>query len=311
MSICVILNPAAGRGVDPQAFRSLLVGLSDVDLRVSRAPGEAVELARAAAEEGFGTIAAAGGDGTMSEVVTGLADHLDDVRTGFIPVGTGNDFAHSTGIPLNVEAAVRLLGGEAERRVDVVRLTALQPALGTSGPIDALYSAAATGPLYLNTAVVGFAGRIANHLDADMRRRWGALMYLRAAVTELADLKPYQMHLTLDDTESIEVEALMVIVANGPNAGGKIPLAPDASMDDGLLDIVIISRRSALGILRLIPSALRGTHLKRKGVTVRRAARLTLESTPSAWVNVDGETAGARPFEFQVLPRALRIAAPA
>jgi len=135
-------------------------------------------------------------------------------------------------------------------------------------------------------------------------------MYLRAAVTELADLRPYRMHLKLDDAESVEVNALMVIVANGANAGGKIPLAPGARIDDGLLDLVVISRRSALGILRLIPAALRGTHIRRRGVTMHRAARLTLESTPAAWVNVDGETAGARPFEFRILPRALRIAVP-
>ena len=311
MSTCVILNPVAGRSVDPEDFRTLLRDLPNVELRVSGAPGDAIELARVAAREGFGTIVAAGGDGTMSEVVTGLSDHLDDVRTGFIPIGTGNDFAHSVGIPLNVEAAIRILQDDAERRVDIVRLTPLQPAVGTSGPIETLYSAASTGPLYLNTAVVGFAGRIANQLDARMRRRWGGLMYLRAAITELADLKSYRMHLTFDDTESVEVEALMVIVANGPHAAGGIPLAPAARMDDGLLDIVIIPRKSAFGILRLIPSVLRGTHLKRKGVTLRRAASLTLESTPSAWVNVDGETAGARPFEFQVLPRALRVAVPA
>ena len=103
----------------------------------------------------------------------------------------------------------------------------------------------------------------------------------------------------------------MVIVANGPRAGAGIPFAPDARPDDGLLDVVVIEPRSVLGVLRLLPSVFRGTHLERRGVTIRGASSVALRTEPAAWVNVDGETAGARPFEFRLLKGALRVAVPA
>ena len=303
MSVCVVLNPAAGRGVDAAAFRARLGAILDAEVRVTREAGDAWRIAHDAAAEGFETVAAAGGDGTLSDVVSGLADSFERVRVGFIPIGTGNDFALSAGIPKRFEAAVEVLRGSGERRTDAVRMT---PSSGGSSPAGSTPS----GRVFLNAAIAGFGGRIEERLDRGMRRRWGAAMYLRAAMSELADIRSYHMHLTIDGSDPVEVEAMMLIVANGAHAGAGIPFARQAAIDDGLLDVVIIEPRSTAAVLRLVPSVLRGTHARRSGVTVRRVTSLGLHSEPAAWVNVDGETAGARPFEFRVLPGALRLAVP-
>ncbi|MFQ5888655.1 MAG: diacylglycerol/lipid kinase family protein [Gemmatimonadota bacterium] len=292
MSTCIILNPVSGSGTDPSVLRAAAARLPGAEVRVTGAPGDASKLAAEAAAAGFETIVAAGGDGTVSEVVAGLAPGFPAVRVGLIPLGTGNDLARSYGIPRRVEPAIDLLRAGPERRLDVVRV------------------AGARSGHFVNALVAGYGGTIDRRMDPVMKRRWGPLAYLRAAIGEVGALRPYRTHVELDGDEKIDLESVMVVVANGRFAGGRIPLAPAARPDDGLLDLMIMP---ALSGPRLAAEALRillGRQAGSRRLLLRRARRVRLELDPPGECNVDGERCPGGPLSFEVLPGAIRIVAP-
>jgi len=146
-------------------------------------------------------------------------------------------------------------------------------------------------------------------LTPEMKKTWGPLAYLRGAAAALADLRAYETTLAFDNTESLRIELYNVVVANGRYIAGGTLIAPDASIDDGLLDIVLIPKRSA-GELALVAAQIAlGAHLSNDAIVFRRAAKLTVNSKPGMWFNVDGELVGNEPARFEIVPRGLRFIA--
>jgi len=303
MNVCVLLNPAAGRGTSAARVRAAVQRLPGVELRVSQEPGGVARLAAEAAAEGFETLVAAGGDGTLAELLDGAQDFLGRLRIGLIPLGIGNDLARALGVPRRLERAVEVVRAGRTRTLDVARAVGVRRRH------------------FGNALVAGFAGRIDERLPRPSGR-WGALAYLRAAAGELAKLRPHELFLTLDGEERVALECLMLIVANGPTVGGGIPLAPQARLDDGWLDIVAICAQPPLALLRLVPRALRGRHLHAAGVWTRRVREVRIEcgkargeraggdiSGPclALGINVDGEILEPGPVTVTVLPGATRM----
>lgn len=296
----LIVNTIAGRGhagqVLPQV-KGWLAGCGiDYDLVRTEAPGHGLELARQAAAAGYERVVAMGGDGTTNEVTNGLllaAEQGHQAVLGVIPAGSGNDFAYAVGIPGNPEGACRRLAEGGVRVVDVVRVT-----------VD--------GESHFYDYGVGIG------YDADvlletrkMKQLRGFLMYLWAALRVLAtDGKfPYPVRITVDDQPLPHQAVTLITVANGPRAGGGFLLAPDAQPDDGLLDVVVADRLGRLGILWLLPHAMRGTHKGKKPVTILRGQCIRIESERGVPGHMDGEvlcTQGHR-LEFEILPRRLRV----
>ena len=304
MRTLVIINPAAGGGLAAETVAGRIGSRLKADIRVTEAPGHAASLASAAASSGFDRVVAAGGDGTVGEVASGLygpqfpgAEELTGGRPemGIVPLGTGNDLARSLDIPLDVEAAT-----EVVRRGRAVPLDLIEATGGKGGGMRRIVA---------NATVAGFCGRIGDRMSAGFRRRWGRLAYPVAALREIGELRSHVVRAQADG-RSIETPAFMVIVANGRFAGGRIPLAPSARTDDGKLDLVIIEARGLVRLAPLVPWVMRGHHVGRPGVRCLQAARLELASDPPMWMNVDGETWCAGAASFQVLPAALRVIAP-
>lgn len=295
MDTLVILNPAAGGGTDPAAFSDRIRDVLDAELVVTSAPGEAADIAAAAAAAGRPRVVAAGGDGTIAEVASGLYRVGGNAELGLIPVGTGNDLARSLRLPLRADAAARVVAAGRTRPLDLAR------ALPGSADVE--------GRIVTNAAVGGFAGRIGEAMGTRFRRGWGPLPYIVAALRQLPDLRPYTVRLEADGQE-IEDRILMAIIANGRFAGGRIPFAPSALTDDGLLDIVLIRAGSPHRIAALVPRILTGRHPDHPGVRILRAAQVSVASDPAMWVNLDGETWHSGPCRFRVLPAALRVLVP-
>jgi diacylglycerol kinase (ATP) len=289
MQTCVILNPHAGTVEDIATVEAAVRRLDGMRLHTTKQPGHGQQIAREAAAQGCSFIVAAGGDGTINEVVNGLAEHFEQVVLGVLPVGTGNDFARAIGIPTEIEVAVDVLLRRETRALDVVRVCSDETRY------------------FINVSAGGFSGLVDEKLTEDLKRSWGPLAYLRSAAAALPDLTDYHTLLTFDDDEQHEIKTYNIVIANARYVAGGIPIAPEASLDDGLVDVLIVPAASMPQLALLVPQILLGQHLGSELIMFRRARKVRVESQPGMWFNADGELVGNQPATFEVLPRALRV----
>ena len=158
---------------------------------------------------------------------------------------------------------------------------------------------------FVNTLAGGFSGLVDEKLTPEIKLNWGPLAYLRSAAAVLPELHAYRTTVTFDDAESLVTDLYNVIVANGQFVAGGVPIAPQADPGDGLLDALLIPKRSAAEMALLAAEMLLGKHLSSDAVIFRRAKRISVQSRPGMWFNADGELVGNEPIVFQILPRAL------
>jgi diacylglycerol kinase (ATP) len=291
-STCIILNPSSGNIRDLDDVVARMARIPNAEIRLTDKPGSAARFARTAVRKGLDVIIAAGGDGTLNEVINGIGENPGAARVGLIPLGTGNDFARSIGIPADLDTAIDLIRAEQTRAVDLVRVTS----------DEVRY--------FVNVSAGGFSGLVDEKLTPEMKKTWGPLAYLRSAAAALPELRGYRTTLAFDDDESLMEELYNVVVANGRYVAGGSLIAPDAVIDDGLLDIVLIPKRPASELALVVAQMALGAHLSSKTIVYRRAAKLTVNSKPGMWFNVDGELVGNEPARFEIVPRALSFIAP-
>jgi len=300
--IRIIVNPQAGRGraarLEPTIRRHLRALGADTEVVCTTRPGEAIDLARRAKEQGFDTVVAVGGDGTSHEVVNGLLAYANGEVVGTlacIPAGSGNDFALLNGVPEDVGAACRLAAGGPERLIDVGEVT-------IDGHIHRYF---------LNVVGIGFDALVAKEALCHPRLR-GLALYLPAVLKTIAlTLRAARLTITVDDQEVIETKALLAVVANGPREGGGFLVAPQARTDDGWLDLTLAGEMSRLQMLALVPRFLRGTHVGSPHIVTRRARRIVITSDDPLYVHVDGEILcdHAHELSLRLLPGRLRLKA--
>jgi YegS/Rv2252/BmrU family lipid kinase len=297
----VIVNPNAGKGygakISPQIATSLQrLGVA-FDLVQTRGVGDAIELARVAAAQGYETIVAVGGDGTTHEVINGImadANGHPTATLGCIPAGSGNDFAVMNGAPTDLHEACQVIANGHSQVVDLGLVT-----------ID--------GSLrrYFDNAVgIGFDGMVTMETRKVKHLR-GMALYLPVVLkTIFLTLTTPHVELTIDG-QTQKLEALMLVVCNGPREGGAFHLAPEALFDDGLLDIVIAKRVPRLEMLALVPRFMRGTHLSHRAVSTVRGHSVEVRSQEPLYMHVDGEVLveHAHHVQIEVVPAALRMMA--
>lgn len=289
MKTCVVLNPKAGSVQDVDALVARLRRIPKTEVCITSKRGSAVSLTRTALRKGCKLIVAAGGDGTLNEIVNALGEKNSGVLVGLIPLGTGNDFARTLGLPTEVEAAIDLLRAGKTRMIDLVRVTSDRVRY------------------FANVSAGGFSGLVDEKLTPKMKRTWGPLAYLRGATAALPELRAYRTTLSLDNKESLKLSLYNVVIANGRYVAGGRLIAPEASVDDGLLDIVLIQERSAPELALLAAQVALGKHLSSEAIVFRRAVKVTVNSRPGMRFNVDGELVGKGPAVFEVLPSALQF----
>ncbi len=287
----VIVNPIAGSIVDLNLRLKQLRPLNARDVRVTQRAGEAQNLAREAVRAGCNYIIAAGGDGTLNEVINGIATPGAPcgICVGIVPLGTANDFARSMGLIEDIDAAIDILQAKTTARIDLVRMTTERTRY------------------FVNASSGGFSGVVDEKLTPEIKLAWGPLAYLRSAAAALPELHAYRTKVTFDDAERLVVDLYNVIVTNGRFVAGGLPIAPEADPGDGLLDAVLIPKRPAAEMALLAAEMLLGKHLSSNAVIFRRAKKISVQSQPGMWFNADGELIGNEPTVFQVLPRALDV----
>lgn len=270
----VVFNPQAGRGRGhkraaevQQALHAAGIAFESV---VSEGRGHAIELAQRAALAGWELIVAAGGDGTVNEVVNGLMAAVEAAarsRLGGMPLGTGNDFAASLEIPLHLgQAALRLAQGHT-RRIDV-------------GQVN--------GRWFDNNVGLAFEAMIG--IEAH-RITWlrGQPLYLLAVLRAMASYPLPVVDIYKDDGDRLGKQILMISVGNNRRNGGGFLVNPNAVPDDGLLDLCIVDAIPRRQILRLLPKAMKGSHDGEPTVELARSTRLVVESSVPLPIHADGE----------------------
>ncbi len=294
----IIQNPAAGQD-DPAKLRRALGGAfaargSSFDLAETQCPGHAAELARNAVELGYRTVCVAGGDGTIAEAATGLAEC--DTPLAIIPRGTANQLAHNLGIPTDLEAAVDVAVTGSPTAIDLGRINGRNFALVAGAGFDAAVMAAAT---------------------RELKERWGFAAYIYAAVKEALAATPTRFRLDVDG-KTLEVHAVTVMVANmGELFSSFIPLRlplaprPKYSWQDGLLDVVIVAPRKFPEFAAILWRAAHKQFGGDERLIHFQAREVTIEADPAIAVQIDGDPAGETPVTASVMRGALNVLLPA
>jgi diacylglycerol kinase (ATP) len=158
---------------------------------------------------------------------------------------------------------------------------------------------------FVNVSAGGFSSVMNEKLTSEIKAAWGPLAYLRSAAAALPELQAYRTTMIFDDTEELVIDLYNVLVANGQFAGGGLPIALQANLSDGLLDVVLVPKRPAAEMALLAAQMLLGKHISSDAVIFRRAKKVSVESRPGMWFNADGELVGNEPAVFQIVPRAL------
>ena len=285
----IIVNETAGSGAGATVFArvSALLKEKNIPFRFDRteARGHAVALADAAVSAGETEIVCVGGDGTIFEVVNGLAGRF--VTLYFVPCGTGNDFVRVLGLPKDpVEALAAQLFG-TPRRIDVGRLNNMY---------------------FINVSGSGFDVEVLRQADRFKRLGKGILPYLLGIFAALRRFRALPVEITLDGkTEKKEVT--ICSVGNGCYIGGGMKAVPHASPDDGLFDVVIADKFSRFQILKMLSKFIPGKHTTLPGVREFRCKEITFRC-PGMVVDVDGELPPMDEAHYTILPGALGVKTP-
>jgi diacylglycerol kinase (ATP) len=291
VKLCAIVNPKAGSVNDLELLEKNINELNPSYVRITEKPGDAREYAIEAVRGGCDCVIAAGGDGTLNEVINGLGEDAARVRLGLIPLGTGNDFARCLNLPLNIEENIAILLSGETIAIDLVRVHSDE------------------NRYFINVSAGGFSGMVDEKLTPEIKRTWGPLAYVRGAAAAFPELRAYHTSVVLADDETLSMDLYNVIVANGRFVAGGLPIAPEADPTDGLLDVILIPELPKTEIALLAAQILLGKHIQTNGVTFRRTRRISIRSQPGMWFNVDGELVGNNPATFEVIPRALQFVA--
>ncbi len=289
-AVALVCNPSAGGGragrLLPRAERALREHGLQVRTEVTRDLAHGCELARRAAQAGEVTVTLSG-DGLIGCVAGALRD-VPGAVLGILPGGRGNDTARALGIPREIGAACAVVAGGVRRDLDI----------GDVG-----------GRSFVGIASLGFdsdANRIANAAPS----RLGKLVYVYGALRALAAWHPARFELRLDG-EPVVSTGYSVAVCNSCCYGGGMRLAPDALLDDGLLDVVLIAAVSKRRFLTTLPRAFSGRHVDSPAVRVLRAREVHVDANRPFTVYADGDPIGTTPTTIRVVPGALRVLVPA
>lgn len=296
----LIVNPGAdlGRAWRKVAdLRPLVEEYGGADWSGTVYPTHATLLARQAAEAGSSLVIAAGGDGTVHEVINGLMQVPQEARPrlGIVPLGSGNDFAHSIGIYTNPSEALKKIFTGVPNAIDV-------------GLFD---TDRGMHEYFNNTFGLGFDAivTIRSHRLTHMR---GFLMYLVAVLqTIIFDLDAPMMHIT-SDQEKWDDETTMLVICNGPREGGGFLVAPDSLVSDGILNYATLTRVSRLMLLRLLPEVMKGTHGRFKQVRLGQLHKMEVKAEKPFTIHADGEVIAGfgtdvRNVSVEVIPGAIEL----
>ena len=295
----VIVNPVAGARSTLRKWRIISrllerIGLS-FDFNYTEGVGHAMELARAAASDGYRYLVAVGGDGTVNEVANGILRSPNAASTalGVVSTGTGSDFARSAGIPRDYTAACSNLTSPKRLSIDV-------------GVVEYHKDGEKQERFFINSAGVGFDAAVVRETERFPKFFGGTVPYVAALLRTLVSYKNKPVVMRVGEEEESH-RVVAITVANGNYCGGGMRIAPLAELGDNLLDVVVIDDMGKLELLKEFPTVYKGTHINHPKVSVKKTPTVAIESTEPMLVYADGEMLGECPVSFRVMPAALKV----
>lgn len=289
MKIKLIVNPGSGRYGRGRALRlaedCLSRGRNVVDTDLTSRPGEGIEKTRRAVAEGYELVVGCGGDGTLREIVSGLAG--SNVALGIIPIGTGNVIAMDLGIPRAPRKACEVILQKHIRRIDI----------GRCGQNH-----------FVLAAGVGFDVEVIAKTDLELKSRVRNLAYIYAGAKHLPNCKPRD-YLIESDGFSGTVNALAIAVCNSHRYGGY-RLKRGISLGDGLFDVCVIRGKPPLDAFKIFLGVLSRVGVPRRNLFTFKARRMRISADENVVVHNDGDVVGSLPMDFEVVKRALPVIVP-
>lgn len=294
----LILNPRSGNGktkkLIPQIIAHFKAKNIPLEYHVTTGPDDARKTA-SQVRETFNVIVAAGGDGTVNEVVNGIAG--SNAILGILPLGSGNDFAKTLQYPKHIDKCLYLLSNQQVRTIDL-------------GSIEVINSVSETKNKYfINSVGIGLDAQVASEAG---RINWvrGLPKYSIAAMNVIFGYKAEPSVVSIGDFESIG-KHLLISVGNGKSSGGGFYLTPDALLDDGLFDVCMAKNMTTLDILKIFPFVFAGKHGRFGKIEMKRTRKLSVKTGTDLPVHVDGEVMGLniREVRIELVPAAIRVIA--
>ncbi len=275
----------------------------------TRGVGDATQLTREALSSGAERIVAIGGDGTVNEVVNGFFVNgqpiAPEATFAIVPFGTGGDFRKTLGIPNDVQEAAKVIAMGKRRKIDLGKLTFVATT-GESAGGQAVR-------MFANITSFGLSGVVDRLVNESKKRLGGKMAFAWASIKATFQYTNQRVQLVFDGTDRVETTIYNVAVANGRYFGGGMKVAPNAELDDGAFDVVAFGDMGLGEAIKLSRKIYDGAHLSMDKVTSRRARVVYAEPIdPNGVVelDVDGEAPGTLPAQFEIVPRALWVAAP-
>ncbi|WP_186578438.1 diacylglycerol kinase [Aquibacillus kalidii] len=276
----IIYNPTSGREMFKKEIADVLKRFEqagyETSVHATTGAGDAIEAAKYAVERRFDIVVAAGGDGTINEVLNGIAEQEYRPRLGIIPVGTTNDFARALSIPRNIHKAVDIILEDNYKALDI-------------GRVNDHY--------FMNIAGGGKLTELSYEVPSKLKTMLGQLAYYLKGIEMLPSLRPIRVQIEYDG-KWFEDEIMLFLVSNTNSVGGFEKLAPTASLDDGYFDLLILRKTNLAEFVRIASLALRGAHLEDPRIFYTRANRIKVHSDEKMQLNIDGEFGGLLPGEF-------------
>jgi diacylglycerol kinase (ATP) len=288
----IIYNPTSGREAFKKELPAVLEKFEkagyETSAHATTGEGDATEAARIAVERKYDIVIAAGGDGTINEVINGLAEQEYRPKLGVIPVGTTNDFARALTIPRDIQKAVDVILENHSMLLDI-------------GKVNEHY--------FINIAGGGKLTELTYDVPSKLKTMLGQLAYYVKGIEMLPSLKPAHVKIEYDGT-ILEEDIMLFLISNTNSVGGFEKLAPDACLDDGYFDLLILRKTNLAEFIRIVSLALRGAHLDDKHVIYAKAKHIIVTPEDKMQLNIDGEYGGLLPGEFRNLQQHIEFFVP-
>lgn len=285
----LIYNPSSGREEIKKRLADILQRLEQGGIETSchatTGENDAKLAAMEAIERKFDMIIAAGGDGTLNEVINGMANQSYRPPLGIIPAGTTNDFARALGIPRQWEAACDIIIGQHVQAIDI-------------GQANEQY--------FINIAGGGSITELTYEVPSKLKTMLGQLAYYMKGLEKLPYIRPISLKV-MSEAQQFSGQAMIFLVANSNSVAGFEKLAPEASISDGLFDVFILKKCNLADLVRVVTAASRGELVHDPHIIYFKASQLTITSDDYVQMNLDGEFGGTLPCEISILPSHIHI----
>lgn len=299
----IVVNPSSSNGTTrkewPRISEEISKNLDKFEYVFTTGPGNATDLTRQALHDGFNLIVAVGGDGTNNEVINGFFENGKRINPravfAHITRGTGGDFRKTIGTPKNYVDAAKVLSGKATQTIDVGYLTFLDH---QDKPAERYF---------INVASFGIGGDVDSRVNKSSKAFGGFASFAMASITSIFTYHNKQVHLVIDKQEIGDVKIFNCAVANGKYFGGGMMVAPDAQLDDGMFDIILLGDFSVPETLLQMNKIYRGGHIGHPKVQSFKGKKVVAKSDETVLLDIDGEQPGKLPATFKILPKSLKV----